>query len=234
MSTLIGTSTSFFQLLKKGPSYIVPLLNQSCNVPAELKCEDYFTNLGTIITEDVNCGEDFDIGNPVVVLARNALLSYKVMQTATCLANERTGNYCYVEMAANDTAWADIGVFHLANGEPMTPDEDTKKKPQPTELRELRRLAGLGKNAEMAFSCTDCLNKVMGILGTTAALDDDQPIHKTFKGGAEEVNKVCGADWVDTAAIDLAVARESGGKRVRLGESLGGLVVAVMVGVWLL
>lgn len=72
----------------------------------------------------------------------------------------------------------------------------------------------------------------MGVLGAEAAQNEESAVHNVFKGGAEEVNKVCGSEWVNTAAIDQAVAREtSGASRKR---SLGGLVVAVMVGVWLL
>lgn len=212
------TSTSFFQMMKS-PYQTTVFLDRSCAANTTV-CDDYMTKLAGILILPENCKLDYDEQDPIVHQAYNALLAYKPLYQASCLRNEAGTGYCFTDMAGNSSAWMDPAVYSLGIGKPLVEsgaNETSTSK------------AGQADGGELALSCSSCLKNVMSVLNSAAnSGQENAPVRKVWKAGAEAVNSVCGAGWANETVADVTFI--GNGERTNAAAVLP-LVVAVVAAV---
>lgn len=99
--------------------------------------------------------------NPIVAEAYLGLINFRSIQAATCLKNNETGKYCYVEANTNRQNTGDAAVYFLPFGTGL---EDEKP------------------------SCSACLKGTMEIFAGYAGKDTKGPLKKTYSEAAKAIN----------------------------------------------
>ena len=205
--------------MMKSPYQTTVFLDRSCAANTT-SCAVYMTNLAKILILQENCKADYDEQDPIVHQAYNALLAYMPLYQASCLRNERGTGYCFTEMAGNSSAWMDPAVYSLGIGKPLVESKANASSTSP---------AGQADGGELALSCSNCLKNVMSVLNSAAnSGQDNAPVRKVWKAGAEAVNGVCGAGWANETITEAAFTSNA----ERQGTAAGlGLIVAVVAAV---
>lgn len=163
------------------------------------------TNLATNLVSDDNCGSDYQLGNSVVVKAYLAMLAYAPIYTATCLKDPDTSMYCFASAVTNLTNPTNPYFYYL----PLNKSLPGSSLP----------------------SCNKCLQETMSVFHSATA-DRKQQIANTYVSAAEQVNTICGPNFVQE---ELAVeASTSGGPRsVPTGSPSLWLLGSVALITWL-
>ncbi|KAM7192682.1 hypothetical protein V8F20_008745 [Naviculisporaceae sp. PSN 640] len=181
-SLLLQGSRSFFSAQKSLVS-ITQVLDASCAANATF-CSEYMTDLANKMVLDENCGGDYELGNSVVVKAYLAMLAYAPVYTASCLKDPETSMYCFANAVTNVTNRSNPYFYYL----PLN-----------------RSLPG-----STIPTCNKCLQNTMSVFHSATA-DRKQQIANTYVSAAEQVNTICGPDFVKE---ELAVeASSSSGSR---------------------
>lgn len=123
------------------------------------------------IQRDDRCGEDLDMGNPVVRQAYYGFVAYKPLYQAGCL-QDTGGNYCFANAATNASAPTSSYIYYLPLG--------------------VQLYGGVRP------ACTSCLQNTMAIFAE-AADNTSQPLNGDYAGASGLVNMICGPSFVRAA-----------------------------------
>ncbi|KAK4218156.1 c6 zinc finger domain-containing protein [Rhypophila decipiens] len=181
-SLLLQGSRSFFSAQRSLVS-MTQVLDASCAANSTF-CSEYFSNLATNMTADENCGADYRDGNSIVVKAYQAMLAYAPVYTASCLKDPETSMYCFANAVTNLSSPTSPYFYYL----PLN-----------------RSLPGSSIPA-----CNDCLQRTMNVFHSATA-DRKQQIANTYVSAAEQVNTICGPNFVNESLA--AEASSSAGSR---------------------
>lgn len=139
-------------------------------------CNNYMSTLANNLTASGNCGSDYENGNSIVQEIHVGLLSYETLYQASCLKNPSTGSYCFADAITNSSSPTDSYIYYL---------------PVNTSLPG-------GTNP----TCDTCLQNTMAVFQAAAA-NTTLPVSPLYVPAAEEINIVCGSNFVN-ATIPLA------------------------------
>jgi len=153
---------------------ITQVLDASCAANSTF-CADYLTNLANNMTSLDNCGDDYNLGNSVVVKAYLAMLAYSPVYTATCLKDTETAMYCFANAVTNLTNPTNTYFYYL----PLN-----------------KTLPGSSVPA-----CNRCLQQTMNVFQTATA-DRKQQIASTYGTAAEQVNTICGPNFANESLAE--------------------------------
>lgn len=126
-----------------------------------------------------NCGDDYSLGNSVVVKTYLAMLAYSPVYTATCLKDPETSMYCFANAVTNLTNPSNPYFYYL----PLNMSLPGSSVP----------------------SCNDCLQRTMSVFHAATA-DRTQQIANTYRSAAEQVNTICGPSFVNETLADEVVS----------------------------
>jgi hypothetical protein len=135
------------------------------------------------LTDSSNCGADFQLGNPVVVQSYLAMVSYQTLYGATCLKDPGSAAYCFASAVTNFTTVSNVYLYYL----PLNISLPGSSTP----------------------SCSWCVANTMGIF-QSAASNRALPIANTYVSAAQQVNTICGPNFVNSTLPNAVVA--SGGR----------------------
>ncbi|OJJ47897.1 hypothetical protein ASPZODRAFT_30742, partial [Penicilliopsis zonata CBS 506.65] len=169
VSMLLETSDAFFEMLTSAVD-LTRVLQKSCSVSVET-CSEVLTDFASNLVEDSACGQDYELGNPVVKEAYRSMVAYEPVYRATCLINPSTEDYCFVDAALNTSNIADYYVYFLPLGTALTSSN------HPT--------------------CNKCLQADMTVFSEWAEVKG-QPLTSVYLAAAAQVDERCGDDFATT------------------------------------
>jgi len=125
--------------------------------------------------------------------------NFNLMRTAGCLANQRTGSYCFVDAvaAASTGAPSDIYFYQLPLGTPL-PGTGTKN------------------GIKLAATCSTCIRSLMSVYSQYipkanggGGLDNGTEllIQQTYQDASDFVGKQCGSGYANAISVSAAPAR---------------------------
>jgi hypothetical protein len=180
VSMLIETSARFFEARKQLLD-VVRVLDRSCKSDLTF-CGDYLDKAARDIMAEENCRQELDAPNlppnAPILQAYRGLRAYKELYKTTCLfenQDDDTEMYCYAKAATNSTDPSDGYLYWL----PLGMDYPGSSVP----------------------SCNQCTRDTMGIFRDAAA-DRSQLISKTYLSAAQQINTLCGVNFVDASLPD--------------------------------
>ncbi|KAL1970486.1 hypothetical protein VTN77DRAFT_4130 [Rasamsonia byssochlamydoides] len=185
ISLLLQNSNSFFQALHSAVS-LDQIVETSCSANLST-CSAYMSKLASDLINKDACGQDYSLGNPLVVQAYTGMLAYEPIYHATCLKDPSTENFCFTEAAMNETNVTDYYVYFLPLGMPLPGSS------RPT--------------------CNECLQATMEVF-MQRALIKGQPLTQTYIPAAEQINLGCGPDFVN-ASVKVGIKSASAGSLTR-------------------
>ncbi len=159
---------SFFDAEKSLVS-ITQVLDATCAANVTL-CTSYFNSLATSLTDPSNCGDDYQLGNPIVVQAYVGMISYQSLYTTSCLQDPANGMYCFANAVTNLTTPTNVYFYYL----PLNISLPGSSTP----------------------SCSWCLQQTMAIFQQSAA-NRTLPIASTYLGAAQQVDTMCGPGFIN-------------------------------------
>ena len=204
ISMLLENSNSFFHDLTSAAK-VSAILDTSCSAPHH-QCFETMTNLAIKLLSEATCGEDYRNGSQLVVTAFTSMIAYEPVYNASCLMNQDTGNYCFVDAATNADNPDDYSVYFLPLGTYYTSTS------RPT--------------------CSRCLQASMAIFSQWAEVRG-QRLVQSYIPSAQRVNEVCGHDFVDanvSVAIKTSITGVAGRNRpsLLLSYAFGMTLVVLM------
>ena len=172
-------STSFFQAEKQLLS-IVRVLDAACASDIDVNaCDDFLTGAAKNLTSSSNCKAEYDASQDLVTLAYNMLSSYKVVQASTCLQSPETDTYCFASAVTNVTNPTDAFFYFMPLGSALP--------------------------GGSAPSCGWCTSQTMAIFHASSA-NRHQLISETYEGAAQQVNTICGPNFVNSTLPEESFA----------------------------
>jgi hypothetical protein len=185
ISLLLQNSQAFFHVAGSAVS-LDQVVQTSCSANAT-KCSTYMSQLASDLIGSSACGQDYNLGNSVVMQAYAGMIAYAPIYHAACLKDPATENFCFTEAATNDTNVTDYYVYFLPLGMPLPGSS------RPT--------------------CNACLQATMEVF-QQSALIKGQPLTQTYIPAAEQINIGCGPGFVnDTVKVGSKAA--SAGRSTR-------------------
>ncbi|KAF2771154.1 hypothetical protein EJ03DRAFT_269269 [Teratosphaeria nubilosa] len=180
LSMLLQTSASFFAACKS-PLLLSQTLNASCS--ADLgKCSSIMSSLAVRIRQSSKCGADYQLGNPNVLQAYNALIAYESLYHAGCTRDQSSGNWCFSKAIFNTSAPTSSYVYYLPLG------------------------VGLPNGSKP--TCDDCLRSTMDVFAS-GATNGSTPIGSDYSAAAEIIDKACGSQFVQASVPHASAAGTS-------------------------
>lgn len=200
-SLLVQGSASFFEAEKSAVT-ITQVLDATCAANVT-ECTEYLGHLADTILDQDNCLEDFQLENSVVQATYYGLLAYPELYSASCLKDPETDGYCFTAAVTNYTTPSDVYFYLL----PLNNTLPGSSVP----------------------SCDWCIQNTMSIYRSASA-NRDHPIAETYENAAQQVNTICGPDFVAEDLPEAVVS--SGGSAVYSAHGLLALslLVAIIVG----
>ena len=211
---LLRNSNSFFTYTLHSTVATSHLLDITCSLdPSQAQqCEKSLSHdLAVELPKSQNCGDDYHLGNPLVVDAYVNLVAYEPVHRASCLKDPETDGYCFVDAVTNSSNPEDYDLYFMPFG---------------------RELQDHGKGG--GPSCTPCLKASMRVFRDWAR-KDGQPLAGSYLPSAKVVNRYCGDGFADLNVTvgDQTFRAASGG--VGRGSRWSFLMAGVgLVGGWLL
>lgn len=147
-------------------------------------------DLAKNLTDSSNCGDDFELGNSVVVQAYLAMVSYQTVYSSTCLKDSGTAMYCYANAVTNLTTPSNVYFYYL----PLNISLPGSSIP----------------------ACSWCLERTMGIFQSASA-NRKLPISDTYVSAAKQVNAICGPEFVNDT-LPNAIVLNSGNMLLASGS----------------
>lgn len=195
---LLQNSGSFFKVLQS-PVSLDQVIETSCSAD-ETTCTDYMAHLASELISDKACGQDYKLGNALVVQAYTAMIAYRPVYRATCLKDPSTGEFCFTEAATNPKNVAGYYVYFLP--------------------------IGIGFPGSSRPICNECLQATMEVFAESALIKG-QPLAETYIPAAQQINMGCGPGFVNATVKVGSVS--SGGSLTRV-PSVITLGVALLFG----
>lgn len=203
ISMLLENSNLFFHSLTSAAK-ISAILDTSCAASLS-RCSTIMTHLAIKLLKDDTCGPDYQNNNPLVMTAYTDMITYQPIYNTSCLMNQETGNYCFVDAAMNASNPDDYSAYFLPLGTYYTNTSSP--------------------------SCNQCLQATMAVFAQWAEVKQ-QPLVNTYLPSAYRLNQVCGANFADanvTVGVKNAVTSMSGRSRPCLSLLRYALVLALAV-----
>ncbi|KAI9839147.1 MAG: hypothetical protein M1819_003140 [Sarea resinae] len=164
-------------------------------------------SLAMQIREDINCGADYRLQNPIVIQAYNGLVAYDPLYHAGCL-KDSNNNYCFANAVTNTSSPSDSYIYYLA--------------------------LGIALPGGLTPTCNMCLQNTMAILSAAAA-NTSQPVSTDYAAAAQELDVGCGPSFANSTIS--RVVKGSDGRSLPVpsfagivGVAIGTAMVAVLVG----
>lgn len=203
VSMLLENSNSFFHSLTSAAK-ISAILDTSCAASLS-RCSTITTDLAIKLLKDDACGPDYQNNNPLVMTAYTDMITYQPIYNTSCLMNQETGNYCFVDAVMNASNPDDYSVYFLPLGTYYTDASSP--------------------------SCSQCLQATMAVFAQWAEVKQ-QPLVNTYLPSAHRLNQVCGANFADanvTVGVKNAVTSISGRSRPYWSLLIYALMLALAV-----
>ncbi|KAI1337807.1 hypothetical protein F5Y15DRAFT_144701 [Xylariaceae sp. FL0016] len=181
VSILLQSSTSFFQA-EKSLVAITQTLDHACEADVN-SCTTFLSSLADEMISDGNCRTDWKEQNALVTQAYYGMKNYNTVYKATCLMDEETSLYCFADAVTNSTTASNAYLYYL---------------PFNSSLPETA-----------APSCNQCTSQTMGIY-QAATSDRDAMISYTYEGAADQVNSICGTEYVNTTLAAVTNGNTAG------------------------
>jgi hypothetical protein len=195
-------SKSFFEA-QKSLVGITRTLDATC-AANPTSCNTYLTQLARDLIAPENCGNDYSRGHSAVVDAYLAMTAYAPVYSAGCLKDPDTGAYCYANAVTNRTNYSSTYFYSL----PFN-----KSLPGTT-----------------VPACGYCLQQTMALF-QAATGDRRQGIAATYVKAAEQVNAICGPDFVNET-MAAVLHPSAAGRGVAVSGWLPTVVMLVVGVVW--
>ncbi|KAK4635247.1 hypothetical protein CLAFUW4_01182 [Fulvia fulva] len=173
-SLLLQTSNSFFTA-SRSPLRLAQTLNATCSVDFNT-CSTLMSQYAQQIQQNSHCGADLEMQNPMVTQAYNGFVSYPTLYHAGCLT-DTDGNYCFSNAVTNTSSPSSSYIYYLPLGV---------------------KLPGGARPA-----CNTCLQNTMAIFAETAG-NASQPLSQDYGTAAEQVQMICGPQFVDSSIMTSA------------------------------
>ncbi|KAI5465725.1 hypothetical protein BGZ63DRAFT_347185 [Mariannaea sp. PMI_226] len=168
LSMMLQTSQGFFNAQKNLLS-IVRVLDATCAANVTY-CSEFFNTAATNLTAPQNCKAEWDDGNTAVKEFLFGMQAYQMMYQATCLQDPKTDMYCFASAVTNATTASNAYFYYLPYN--LTLPGSTNP------------------------SCGWCTQETMTIFHSAAA-DRSKAIARTYVAAAQQVNTICGLDFVN-------------------------------------
>ncbi|PHH66208.1 hypothetical protein CDD82_1571 [Ophiocordyceps australis] len=201
VSMMIQTSRGFFEAEKQLMS-IVRVLDNACR-PNVDSCAEFLDKAAQNLTTDANCKTEIDQGHSRVLQAWRGLKAYRVLYTATCLQDETTNAYCFANAVTNLTTPSDSFLYFLPYG-----------------------LALPGASAP---TCSWCTKQTMQIFQAASA-NRQHFIASKYEDAANQINVVCGPDFVNSTLPKAETGVASAASAPRLVFVLASALAATLLG----
>ncbi|KAG5982745.1 hypothetical protein E4U55_001438 [Claviceps digitariae] len=170
ISMLMQTSRGFFNAQKQLVS-IVKVLDATC-APDVTKCTEFMSQAALNLTLDANCKTEYEQNQTQVLLAYRGLRAYSVMYSAACLQDPVSNSYCFANAVTNLSTPSNTYLYFMPYG---------------------LSLPGASKP-----TCNWCTQTTMGIYNAAAA-DRGQPVASKYEDAAQQVNTLCGPNFVNSS-----------------------------------
>ncbi|KAG6000446.1 hypothetical protein E4U54_001420 [Claviceps lovelessii] len=170
ISMLMQTSTGFFDAQKKLVS-LVKVLDATCS-PDVTKCTDFLNQAARNLTLEANCKNEYEQNQTQVLLAYRGLRAYNVMYSAACLQDPSSSSYCFANAVTNMSTPSNTYLYFMPYG---------------------LSLPGASKP-----TCNWCTKTTMSIYNAAAA-DRRQPVAAKYEDAAQQVNTLCGPNFVNSS-----------------------------------
>lgn len=186
ISLLLENSNSFFRASSSATS-LDEILQLSCATNATI-CTTFLSHLASNLINDNACGQDYELGNPLVSQAYEGMIAYQALYRAACLKDPITNEFCFTQSASNNTNVADYYVYFLPLGMPLPGSS------RPT--------------------CSECLQATMEVFEDEAQYQG-QPLTTTYIPAAEQINIGCGPSYANTSVVVGSKSAISAGTKTR-------------------
>jgi len=185
ISLLLENSNSFFRASSSAAS-LDQILELSCSVNVTA-CTVFMAHLASDLIKNSACGQDYNLGNPIVTQAYTGMTAYQATCQATCLKEQASQDFCFSRSATNSTNAADYYVYFLA--------------------------LGMALPASSRPTCNQCLQNTMQVFENEAQYVG-QPLTQTYIPAAEQINLGCGPNFANTSVLVGSKAAISTGSLV--------------------
>ncbi|KAI0346418.1 hypothetical protein BDW22DRAFT_1296956, partial [Trametopsis cervina] len=165
-SLLFQTSAAFIDQAQTNTTALNDILWGTCNTDTDaVTCSSNMAWFADNIQQ--SCAEDMKANNALVRQTLSGLQTYDLYRSVSCLADQATNTYCYLEAVANLSP-ADLYVYSLPLG------------------------TQLPKNSTP--SCSPCTKSVMGSFAQAAPTNPQ--LNLVYNGAATITNSACGQGFV--------------------------------------
>lgn len=190
ISLLLQNSLSFFQAARS-PTLLKKTLDTSCSASLAV-CSPLMSKFAEQLVSQGNCYDDYQRQNPLVMQAYAGLQAYEPLYQATCLKDNRTGEYWFSTAMDSDNA-DDSYPYYTAVGLQLP----TGSKP----------------------NCTDGLRATMSIFASYA-VQQSQPLSSTYLSCASQINSKCGTNFAPTQVQSVSKVSKNAAIKKGIGNIL--------------
>ncbi|KAK0722513.1 hypothetical protein B0T26DRAFT_222982 [Lasiosphaeria miniovina] len=198
LSLLLQGSKSFFDA-EKSLVGITQTLDATCR-PNATFCNTYLSSLAQNLTSTQHCGNDYNLGNSVVIQAHLAMIAYAPLYSAGCLKDPQTSAYCFATAVRNTTNFTNTYFYFL----PLNMSLPGSTLP----------------------TCGVCTQQTMEVYHVATA-NRQQPVVNNYVAAAKQVNTICGPGFVNETLADQLVAASTSFAPARPAASSAWLYMTV-------
>ncbi|KAH9829615.1 hypothetical protein Tdes44962_MAKER09104, partial [Teratosphaeria destructans] len=163
------------------PLLLSQVLNASCSADFGT-CSSIMSSLAVRIKQNSKCGADYQLRNPNVLQAYNALIAYEPLYHAGCARDQTSGDWCFSKAILNASAPSSSYVYYL----PL----------------------GVGLPAGSKPTCDECLRSTMNIFAS-GATNRSTPITSEYSAAAKFIDEACGSQFVQASVSGACAPRMS-------------------------
>ena len=185
------TSSGFFDASKSFVR-ITQTLEATCDVNFTT-CNSAMNDFAKQLVLDSNCQVDYSNNNPQVLQAYNGLLAYEPLYRASCLRDDQ-GSYCELHLCwtfLTVADWCFLGYANAVTNTTATSDSYPFYLP-----------LGVALPGGARPTCNSCLQDEMAIFSSLAD-NSTQPLSKTYNDAAQQIDIICGTNFVNQTATPL-------------------------------
>ena len=182
------------------------------------------TVVAPVLTDVLHARNETKRNHPCRWRRDAAFRNFNLMRTAACLANQRTGSYCFVDAvaAAANSAPSDIYFYQLPLGTPL-PGTGTRN------------------GTRVSATCSTCIRSLMGVYSQYipkaiggGGLDNGTEllIGRTYQDASTFVSKQCGSGYANVISANSVSSAPARVTAPWGAPSLVLSVVGVLLFVW--
>ncbi|RDA92772.1 hypothetical protein CP533_0812 [Ophiocordyceps camponoti-saundersi (nom. inval.)] len=180
---------------EKQSTSLVRVLDAACSVDVSV-CADYLTKAAERLGDRANCRAELDQGQPRVIQAQRGLRAYRTLYAASCL--EEGGVYCFARSVSNMSDPSNSYLYFIPLGMAL-PGGSTP-------------------------SCNGCTRDIMNIYHASTA-NRGRLVSEKYAEAAQQINVVCGPDFVNATLPRPESAAPAAGGRCRRVVAVAAVVM---------